>query len=74
MFWHELKEKTFLKAGTPLCYMVPVKLDESFEVVIRPANEKELRYDRTRALIAFTVWKNKSGVLAKFRQKFWGKE
>ena len=72
LFWHQLKGTTFIKAGTPLCYMVPVKLDEDIEVVIRPANEKELRYDKTRALIAFTVWKNKGGVLAKFREKFWG--
>jgi len=55
-----------------LCYMVPVKLNEDIEFSIRMATEKEIRYDKTMALITFTVWKNKSGVLAKFRQKFWG--
>jgi hypothetical protein len=74
LFWHELNGTTFIKAGTPLCYLVPVKLNEDIEFVVREATEKELRYDKTRAIIAFTVWKNKGGILAKFKEKFWGKE
>lgn len=72
LFWHELNNTTFIKAGTPICYMVPFKLDEKIEFIVREPTEKELRFDKLRATVAFTVWKNKGGVLAKFREKFWG--
>jgi hypothetical protein len=41
LFWNDLKSDTVVKAGTPLCYLLPVKLPE-FDVEIREANKREI--------------------------------
>lgn len=73
LFWHEVNDEILVKAGTPLFAVVPVKIDEKMEVIIREANEKELKYERVKINIIFSIWKNKALKLKELSDKFWGK-
>lgn len=73
-FWHVLEGSTFIKAGTPMCYLIPVKLDETMEVTIRGATEKEKRFETVRKDCAHTVWRNKAAAYAKIAKAFWSKK
>lgn len=74
LFWHVLEGKTFIKAGTPLCYLIPVKLDEKLDVTVRAATEKEKKFDIVRRDCAYTVWRNKAAAYAKLTKAFWSKK
>ena len=74
LFWHVLEGATFVKAGTPLCYLIPVKLDEKLDVTVRAATEKEKKFEVVRKDCAYSVWRNKAAAYAKIYKSFWGKE
>ncbi len=43
LFWHHLDESTTIKAGTPLCFLLPIKLPDQ-EVVVREATSREYEW------------------------------
>jgi hypothetical protein len=75
LFWHVMQGETFIKAGTPLCYIVPVRLesDNDFEFVMRDATEKDIKLLRTRALIRGSTWVLNKNMLVKAYKKVFGK-
>jgi len=40
LFWHELKSETLVAAGTPLCYLLPIKIGE-FDYEVRESTRRE---------------------------------
>ena len=43
LFWHLLEGITVIKAGTPLCVLIPVKKNKIPDLIIRNANDYELK-------------------------------
>jgi hypothetical protein len=43
LYWHEKNTATLIKAGTPLCYLLPIKLTEC-DYVVREATTRELQW------------------------------
>jgi len=44
LLWHNLQGETIIKAGTPLCYLLPVKV-QNFDFSIREATEREFYWE-----------------------------
>lgn len=40
VYWHELNGEVLVKAGTPICQLIPVRLNTP-NMIVRPATEKE---------------------------------
>lgn len=74
LYWHVLADKTLIKAGTPLFYVVPIKLDDKMEVVIRSATDKERQWEKVRKTVQYATWKNGAQVVKSIYDKFWGKK
>lgn len=55
LFWHVMKGETLIKAGTPLCQLVPIPL-ASPDAVIRSITNKELAFERLYALAYRGTW------------------
>lgn len=73
LYWHRLHEKVTIKAGTPLFYVVPVKIDDRLEVEIRSATDKEMRWEKIRTTITNSVFVNGSTKYKQIFDKFWNK-
>jgi hypothetical protein len=71
LYWHRLNEKTLIKAGTPLFYVVPVKLDDKLDVVIRTATEKEKKWEEVYQTVAGCSFKNGVAKVKGIYDKFW---
>lgn len=56
VYWHVLDGEVMLKAGTPLCYLYPVKLDFDFDFEVRTATEKEYNFDRSIQVLMASSW------------------
>jgi hypothetical protein len=71
LYWHVLSGSTLIKAGTPLFYVIPVKLDEKLDVVIRVATEKERQWEKIRKTVKNATWKNGAQKVKSIYNKFW---
>ena len=58
LYWHCLNEKIVIKAGTPLFYVVPIKLDDELDVTVRVATEKERKWETVSRTVRDSVFKN----------------
>ncbi len=56
VYWHVLDGEVMLKAGTPLCYLYPIKLNTNFNFEVRTATEKEYNFDRSIQLAMSSSW------------------
>lgn len=56
LYWHVLKGQTVLKAGTPLCQVIPIPLDSPFITTIREMTPEETRLDKFREMIHGSTW------------------
>lgn len=74
LFWHELNSDVLIKAGTPLCYLVPVKLNENLNHVVRVANQKDFLWEKIRKTIFYSVWVNGAKKIKETHIKFWGEK
>ena len=74
LYWHRLNEKVIIKAGTPLFYVVPVKLDEELEVTIRVATEKDKKWETLSRIVRDSVFKNGPSKVKSVYGKFWGRK
>ena len=71
LFWHSKNQQEFVKAGTPLCQLVPFRLDE-FDFDLRMATEKELEWRRRVSYMKSTQYKFHSPFISKLYEKFFG--
>ena len=70
-FWHVLKGQTLIKAGTPLCQLIPVKLENCFDADIRSATQKELQYDKFSMITTDSTWvTNKKALVSLYKNTF----
>jgi hypothetical protein len=72
LYWHILEGDIQIKAGTPLFYVVPIKLDENYDYSVRSATEKEIKWESIREVVYRSVWKNGAAKVKSVYQKFWG--
>lgn len=65
LYWHVLKGETLVRAGTPLCRMIPIRLDTPLNTVVRDATDEEVQYQKFMALISTSTWQRNHGILGK---------
>lgn len=73
LFWHVMEGDTLIKAGTPLCYLYPIKLDSNFDFEVRTVNEKEDRFEKSRSLLLSSAWINNKSAVTNLYKKVFGK-
>jgi len=71
LFWHSKNSDEFVKAGTPLCQLVPFKLDE-FDSDFRMATEKEIEWRKKVRYLRITQFKPNLLFLSNLYEKFFG--
>lgn len=56
LYWHVVKGQTLIKAGTPLCQVIPIQLDNPMTAIIRETTPEETRLDKFRELVHGSTW------------------
>lgn len=56
LYWHVLKGKTVIKAGTPLCYLLPIRVEGFPSMTMRALTDTETRLETFRSLIMDGTW------------------
>ena len=74
LYWHDLKNETHIKAGTPLCQLIPIKLNDFKETIIRPPTKKEIEYEEILAGIRKTRWVCPAKIYTNLYNKFFGEQ
>lgn len=64
LFWHILNGEEFVKAGTPLCQLIPIQT-ATVEFEIRKSSEKELEYDQITKATLSSTWGRRLKALKK---------
>lgn len=70
LYWHVLDGETLVKAGTPLCHLIPIKLDQEFDFVVRDRTEKEATWTNFYRLAYDSMFVTNRKVLSKAYEKF----
>lgn len=73
LYWHVLNGETLIKAGTPLCRLVPVRVDTTFTTVIRDATLDEIQYQEFLTIISSSTWKRNHRLLGKIADALQGR-
>jgi len=71
LFWHELNGQTFIKAGTPLFQVIPVRLDNPLEFELRDMNAKDDMWRRMMSIKGLT-WGGNKTIKRMVYDKFFG--
>jgi hypothetical protein len=70
LYWHVLHGETLVKAGTPLCHLIPIKLDEQFDFDVRTSTEKEAVWNKFYRLMYDSTFITNRKMLSKAYDKF----
>lgn len=62
LYWHVMKGETLVKAGTPLCQLIPIPLTP-VPTEVRSITNKELAFERLHALAYKGTWSRNRHVL-----------
>lgn len=58
LYWHILNGATSIKAGTPLCRLLPVPLNDTWNLSVRQANTEEKDYNEACTILSQSHWSN----------------
>lgn len=58
LYWHVLNGGSLIKAGTPLCRLVPVPLDDVWESKARQPNQEEKNFSHACSILSQSHWSN----------------
>lgn len=73
LYWHVLNGSTLIKAGTPLCRLVPVPINDRWTMTMRQATMQERDYFYAQHIITGNRWSRAHGVLGRLYDKVVGK-
>lgn len=63
LYWHVLNGVGLVKAGTPLCRLIPVPLDDVWRTTVRQATDQEKNFTQSCNILARSSWSNANRVL-----------
>jgi len=69
LYWHVLSGSTLVKAGTPLCRLVPVPINDRWTMTVRRATPDEYAYFYAQHTIVASRWSRAYGVLGRLYDK-----
>jgi hypothetical protein len=69
LFWHSNNSKEIVKAGTPLCQIVPIQLDH-VEASVRVATKKEMEWKDLENHIKHTTFRTNTKTIVDLYEKF----
>ena len=76
LFWHTINGNEMIKAGTPLCQLIPIKLDKfdnEFNAIIRNSTEKERQFESVYINTKRNTWVTDRKLLINLYNKFFNK-
>lgn len=65
LYWHVLKGQTLIKAGTPLCRLIPIRVDDNWKTEIRDITTEERDFYESHRLYSNLHYQRKHGLLSK---------
>lgn len=56
LYWHALNDTTLIKAGTPLCRLIPIPIDDRWTSVVREGTPAEKKYIEAHRFFVSCRW------------------
>lgn len=56
LYWHVLNGSTLIKAGTPLCRLLPIPIDDRWTHTVREETNEEAKYHKARRFFQSSQW------------------
>ena len=72
LYWHVLSGSTLVKAGTPLCRLIPVPINDRWTTTVRQATKKEYDFYYDRQKLTSLFWSRPHGVIGRLYNKVMG--
>jgi len=69
LFWHSKNSNEVIKAGTPLCQIIPIQLNH-LDAIVRGATEEEMRWKDLEQEIRWTTFRPNIKTMMGFYEKF----
>jgi hypothetical protein len=73
LFWHVINDRVVIPAGTPLCQLIPIQLDNVPDFVCRDATDQEISQLELELTIRQGSWTNSNNLAKKAYKSFWSK-
>lgn len=69
LYWHVLNGSTLIKAGTPLCRLVPIPVEDRWTYTTREMTPDESKYHRARQFFLDGKWSTAHGMLSRLYER-----
>lgn len=73
LYWHVMSGETLVRAGTPLCRMIPIRLDTTWHTIVRDATEEEVNYQKFLSVISNSTWQRNHRIMGKIADTLKGR-
>lgn len=74
LYWHKLNSTEFIKAGTPLFQVIPVRIDNPLEFELRDMNDKDTLWRKMFNNLKMMSWTANTNAKAEAYKKLFHKE